>query len=167
MSSQRLTQSEATIALGELCQKIHREVGGPYLLELLIWQLIMSTIAHMNNEIMWTNENTAQQELHNGVFINSFVSTFIISKANQTDQRLLEVQLLEDSDYPVHIRDVHIIRALYQTQLPCQTQIPIGQSSSLPWTDPPFSTIVSHLAPDLHQLFFGYLQEEDIDFDVI
>ena len=118
MSSQRLTWLEATIALGVVCQKIHREVGGLYLLELLIWQLIMSTIAHMNNKIMWTNENTAQQEFCNGVLINSFVSTFTISKVNQTDQRLLKVWLLDNSDYPVHIRDVHIVRAPYQTQLP-------------------------------------------------
>ena len=132
-------------------------------MELLIWQLIMSTVAHTNNEIMWTNENIARGEILDGLTIHSFVLTFVLSKANQTDQRLLEVRLQEDSDYPVQIRDVHIVRAPYQTRLPRRIQIPIGQSS----TNPPFAATISHPAPDLHRLFFGYFQEEDIDFDLI
>ena len=72
-------------------------------MELLIWQLIMSTIAHTNNEIMWTNENIARGEILNGLKIPSFILTFVLSKANQADQRLLEVRLQEDSDYPIQI----------------------------------------------------------------
>ena len=132
-------------------------------MELLIWQVIMSTIAHANNEIMWTNESIAREEILDGLNIHSFISTFVLSKANQADQRLLEFRLQEDSDYPVQIRDVHIVRAPYQTRLPRRIQIPIGQSS----TNPPFAATISHPAPDLHQLFFGYFQEEDIDFDLI
>ena len=67
MSSQRLTQSEVTTKLKKLCYCIQREVRGPYLLELLVLQLVMSTIAHANNKIMWTNENNVQGEQFNGV----------------------------------------------------------------------------------------------------
>ena len=87
-------------------------------MELLIWQMIMSTIAYMNNEIMWTDENIARGEILDGLNIHSFILTFVLSKANQADQRLLEVRLQEDSDYPVQIRDIHIVRAPYQTRLP-------------------------------------------------
>ena len=93
----------------------------------------------------------------------TFISTFVLSKANQADQRLLEVRLQEDPDYPVQIRDVHIVRAPYQTRLPHRIQIPIGQTSS----DPPFAATISYPAPDLQRLFFGYFQEEDIDFNLI
>ena len=91
MSSQELTRSEAIIALGELCQKIHRDIGGPYTMELLIWQMIMTTVAHTNNKIMWTDENIARGEILDGLNIHSFILTFVLSKANQADQRLLEV----------------------------------------------------------------------------
>ena len=93
MSSQRLTWSEAVAKLGELCYHIWREVEEPFLLELLVWQLVMSTIAHMNNEIMWIDENTAQSEHLDGVQVHDFVSSFLIVKETSTDQRLLEVYL--------------------------------------------------------------------------
>ena len=40
-------------------------------MELLIWQMIMSTIAHTNNKIMWTNENIARGEILDGLNIHT------------------------------------------------------------------------------------------------
>ena len=71
------------------------------MLGFLIWQLVISTIAHANNKIMWTDENTAQSEHFDGVQAHDFVSSFLIVKETSTDQRLLEVHLTMDLEYPI------------------------------------------------------------------
>ena len=85
-----------------------------------------STIAHANNEIMWTDENIVQSEHFNIVQVHDFVSSFLIVKETSTNQRLLEVHLTKDPEYPVKIKDIHIVRAPHNTPLPICIQIPIG-----------------------------------------
>ena len=168
MSSQRLTWSEVTAKLGELCHHIQREVGEPFLLELLIWQLVMSTVAHVNNKIMWTDKNTAQSECFDGVWVHDFVSSFLIVKETSTDQRLLEVHLTEDLEYPINIKDIHSVRAPHNAPLPICTQIQIGQPPSSSSTLLPFAVTVNHPTLDLHCcLFFEYLEDIDIDIEFI
>ena len=156
-----------TAKLGELCYCIQREIGEPFLLELLVWQLVMSTIAHMNNKIMWTDENTAQSEYFDGVQVHDFVLSFLIVKETSTDKRLLEVHLTEDLEYPIKIKGIHIVRAPHNAPLPIHTQIPIGQPPSTTFIPLPFSVTVNCPVFNLHHLFFGYLKDADIDFEFI
>ena len=116
---------------------------------------------------MWTNENTAHLECLYGVWVPDFISSFLIVKETSTDQKLLEVYLTEDPEYPIKIKDIHIVRASHNAPLPTCVQIPIGHplfTSSIPL---PFSAAVNHPVPDLHCLFFGYLEDNQIDFEFI
>ena len=167
MSLQRLTESEATVKLGELCYCIQREVREPISLELLIWQLIMSMIAHVNNKIMWTDENTAQSECLHDVQVHDFVSSFLIAKETSTDWRVLEVHLTKDTEYSIKIKDIHILRAPNNASLSIHTQISIGYPPSSSFILLPFFATVNHSAPDLYHLFSGYLKDKDIDFEFI
>ena len=78
----------------------------------------MSTVAHVNNKIMWTDKNTTHSEHFDSVQVHDFVSSFIIAKETSTDQRLLEVHLTEDLEYPIKIKDLHIVRASHNAPLP-------------------------------------------------
>ena len=116
---------------------------------------------------MSTDENTAHSEHFDGVQVHDFVSSFIIVKETSTGQRLLEVYLTEDPEYPIKIKDIHIVRAPYNAPLPIHTQIPISQASSSSSISLPFSATVNHPVPNLHHLFFGYLEDIEIDFEFI
>ena len=46
-------------------------------------------------------------------------------------------------------------------------QIPIGYPPSISSVPLPFSVTVNHPAPNLYHFFFGYLKDEDLDFEFI